>query len=215
MLLPKGVMRPVEDNDREVEENAPEEGEMVLPSTKAMADPFMWVHKNLNILGNCRTAHTDPEEPDGAENWDADEEKKKIEAADPYEPRLKTIAKDTQVNLSKTTMTSAWVVRLMGDATEFKDEKKPNAVVSNGVVVVRSLQWPGAFSFYCNDTWHQVYLGSGHKYEQTTSYFPVLPPTVLEDPMEFPLGPEPTPLEEPVAAKADVVEGEEPAEEDE
>jgi radial spoke head protein 4A len=89
VLIPKGVMRTVEDNDRDVEENAPEEGEVVLPSTHAMADPAMWVHKNLNLLKNCRTAHADPEEPEGAEDWDAEAEKKKIEEADPYDPRLK------------------------------------------------------------------------------------------------------------------------------
>ena len=95
MLIPKGVMRTVEDNDREVEENAPEEGDMVLPTTHAMANPAMWVHKNLNILKNCRTAHADPEEPEGAEDWDAEVEKKKIEAADPYDPRLKPITLDS------------------------------------------------------------------------------------------------------------------------
>lgn len=33
VLQPKGVMRTVEDNEREVEENTPEEGELQLPST--------------------------------------------------------------------------------------------------------------------------------------------------------------------------------------
>jgi hypothetical protein len=56
-----------------------------------------------------------------------------------------------------------------------------------------------------------VYLGTGHKFEQA-SFYPVAPPRVQEDPEEFPLGPEPTPLTEPVAA-AEVKEGEEEAEE--
>lgn len=33
VLLPKGVMRTVEDNEREIEDNAPEEGDMVYPTT--------------------------------------------------------------------------------------------------------------------------------------------------------------------------------------
>jgi radial spoke head protein 4A len=32
-LLPKGVMRLVEDSPREIEENTPEEGELVMPTT--------------------------------------------------------------------------------------------------------------------------------------------------------------------------------------
>ena len=214
-LIPKGVQRTVEDNDRETEENAPEEGDMVFPTTRAMADPAMWVHKNLNILKNCRTAHAEPEEPEGAEEWDAEAEKKKIEQADPYDPRLKQITKDAQIALTKTQKQGSWVVRLMGDKTEYAHPSKKNAVICNGVVVVRSLQWPGAYSFYQNETWHQVYLGTGHKFEQASCY-PVTTPKVLDDPEEFPLGPEPTPLTEPeVVAEAKEDEGEEKAEEDE
>ena len=69
----------------------------------SMSKPGMWVHKNLNILKNCRTAHVDPEEPTDppVENWDVDEEKKKIEAADPYDIRLKPVDKDLQIQLTK------------------------------------------------------------------------------------------------------------------
>jgi radial spoke head protein 4A len=200
VIIPKGVMRTVEDNERETEENAPEEGEMVYPSAMSMSKPGMWVHKNLNILKNCRTAHVDPEEPTEppVENWDVDEEKKKIEAADPYDIRLKPVDKDLQIQLTKQSKQSPWVIRLCGDATEYLDEKKAGAVTCNGTVVVRSLQWPGAYTFYQNEAWHQVYVGQGHKYEQAVSYFPVEPPTVIEDPEEFRLEPEPTPLEEPI-----------------
>jgi len=209
VLIPKGVMRTVEDNDRDIEDNAPEEGDLVLPTTHAMADPAMWVHKNLNILKNCRTAHADPEEPEGAEDWDAEVEKKKIEDADPYDPRLKQITKDCQIALTKTTKQCPWVVRLCGDKTEYANPAKPGATLCNGVVVVRSLQWPGAYSFYQNETWHQVYLGTGHKLEQACLY-PVAAPKVMDDPEEFELGPEPTPLEEPeVVEEAKEGEGDE------
>ena len=98
----------------------------------------------------------------------------------------------------------------MGDKTEYAHPSKKGAVICNGVVVVRSLQWPGAYSFYHNETWHQVYLGTGHKFEQASCY-PVSTPKVLEDPEEFPLGPEPTPLEEP-EVKEGAKEGEEDGE---
>ena len=63
-LCPKGLYKLTEDNDREVEENTPEEGEIVMPSTKEMSDPNMWVHYNASILKNGRLAHMDPEAPE-------------------------------------------------------------------------------------------------------------------------------------------------------
>jgi radial spoke head protein 4/6 len=92
-LCPKGLFRLQEESTKEIEENAPEEGEIVLPSTKAMADPGMWVHHNVNILLNNRTGHLDPEVPEGLE-IEPEELLKQIEAKDPYEPRLKPIGED-------------------------------------------------------------------------------------------------------------------------
>jgi len=43
-ICPKGLFRLTEDNPKEIEDNAPEEGEIVLPSTKAMGSCSMWVH---------------------------------------------------------------------------------------------------------------------------------------------------------------------------
>lgn len=43
-LCPKGIYKLVEDEEREIEEDTPEEGEIQMPSTKAMAKPENWVH---------------------------------------------------------------------------------------------------------------------------------------------------------------------------
>lgn len=91
-LVPSGIFRTIEDEEREIEENIPDEGELVWPSTNQMASPDMWVHATKNILKNCRTAHNEPEEPEGADDWDPEEAKKELETADPYEPRLKSIS---------------------------------------------------------------------------------------------------------------------------
>lgn len=86
----------------------------------------MWVHATPNILHNCRTTHLDPEEPeDPPEDYDIDVEKKKIEAADPYEPRLKSIAEDAKIKLTGNIKQNAWTVRLFGDATEYASEENP------------------------------------------------------------------------------------------
>mmetsp|Transcript_27231 Transcript_27231/g.37074 ORF Transcript_27231/g.37074 Transcript_27231/m.37074 type:complete len:98 (+) Transcript_27231:73-366(+) len=86
----------------------------------------------------------------------------------------------------------------MGDTTEYQDESNPALKKTNeGVVVVRSLIWPGAYNIFARGKVMQIYLGSGHKFEQQ-SYFPIAPPQVLSDPEEYENGPEPTPLEAPV-----------------
>ena len=62
---------------------------------------------------------------------------RRVEKADPYDPRLKSITKDATVLVSKNQRIPAWVVRLQGDSTEYLTEQKKK--ISNGVVVVRSL----------------------------------------------------------------------------
>jgi radial spoke head protein 4/6 len=99
-LLPKGLWRTVEDDDRNIEENTPEDGELEIPSTKAMGDIEMWVHANPNILKNCRTGHMEPEDDGSNPDFDPEEAKKVLEAADPYEGRLKPISKDDSVSVS-------------------------------------------------------------------------------------------------------------------
>ena len=69
--------------------------------------------------------------------------------------------------------------------------------MNNGVVVVRSLQWPGAHIIHSNGRTMSIYLGNGHKYEGGTpqsGYFPLFPPKIMEDPKEYKEQPEPTPL---------------------
>jgi len=78
----------------------------------------------------------EPEVPEG-EEIEPEELLKRIEAKDPYDSRLKVIGNDSKVTVSKSTKMAPWVVKLMGDQTEYKTEQGKS--VSNGVVVVRSL----------------------------------------------------------------------------
>lgn len=117
---------------------------MVLPTTNQMNNPEMWQHFKDGILGCCRTTHLEP--TDLPEDVDPEEAMKKVVAADPFDDKLKPITTDKQVVVSKNQKIAPWVVRLMGDATEYKTET--GKTVSNGVVVVRSLQWPGSYNFY-------------------------------------------------------------------
>ena len=139
--------------------------------------------------------HNIPEKPEElAETVEDDQWTAMQVAKDPFDTRLGPITADTKVTVSKNIKMSPWVIKMCGDATEYLNEKKQ--VVCNGTVVVRSLQWPGSYNFYSNGRTSQIYVGNGHKYEEV-SFFPVHPPTVNDDPVEYKLQPEPTPLEAP------------------
>mmetsp|Transcript_27232 Transcript_27232/g.37076 ORF Transcript_27232/g.37076 Transcript_27232/m.37076 type:complete len:98 (+) Transcript_27232:918-1211(+) len=92
-LIPRDTFRIVEDDDRNIEENVNEEsGDVPQLSTLEMGKAANWVHALPNILKTCRTAHTEPEAPEDQpedEEFDPEEALKKIQAADPYEARLK------------------------------------------------------------------------------------------------------------------------------
>ena len=49
-LVPKGLYRFQEENDREIEDNLPEEGDLVKPSVKEMAWMDMWLHHTPSVL---------------------------------------------------------------------------------------------------------------------------------------------------------------------
>jgi hypothetical protein len=73
---------------------------------------------------------------------------------DPYELRLKPLSSDANIQVSINNSVPAWQVRICGDQTETADAKNPQKVSNNGVVMVRSYVWPGAYSFYYKN---QVY----------------------------------------------------------
>ena len=125
---------------------------MIMPSTKKMASSDMWTHHSQCILKNNKTAHAEPAEPPlkpGSEDpYEMEEWMAIVESKDKYEPRLKSINDDNKVTVSKNSKISSWVVKECGDTTEYSTES--GKTVSNGVVVVRSLIWPGSFNFYCH-----------------------------------------------------------------
>jgi radial spoke head protein 4A len=113
-----------------------------------MAKPENWIHYTSNILGAARLIHMEPEVPDGS-NLEPEDLKKQIEAADPYEDRLKPITKDQKVKGGL----PAWNVRLCGETSTFASVNPAQGKQNYGVVVVRSLQWPGSYSFFTQSRW--------------------------------------------------------------
>ena len=187
-LVPAGSYKLNEENDREIEEFVPDEDSKVepLPTTTKAANLNAWVHHNASILNCCRTIHLDPPEeaPEGFQgDWDVEQAKKDIEKADPFEPRLKPISADEKIKMSGKSLQASWIIRLEGDKTEYVNEK--GKTVCHGVVVVRSLIWPGAFTLYQNGKQTSVYVGNGQKFDEKTKPFPQFPPVLNQDPVEY------------------------------
>ena len=177
------MFRTTEENQKEIEDNNPAEGAIVIPSTLQMGRTDMWVHHSQNILKCNRITHIDQSEGD-----ESGEVMKKVEAADPYEPRLKNITLDGRVKGGL----PAWVVKHSGEQDVFGTPKNPSEKINFGTVVVKSLQWPGAHTFFTGGKWMSIYVGDGLKYEQK-SFYPVFPPKIREDPSEKPCYHEPNP----------------------
>lgn len=183
-----------EDDERAIEENANENGDVSQPTNKEMEDLNNWVHANSSILGCNRTIHSEVEDNPENPDFDAEEEKKKMEAADPFEPRLKQLTKDGRIALTATTKVGSsclpWVIKHVGDTEEYLAE--PSGKCSYSCVIVRSLNWPGAYSIYQNGQINQIYIGNGLKYEIAPTIFKCAP-KMKADPQEYNLCPEPNP----------------------
>lgn len=80
-------------------------------------------------------------EDEGGEPEDA---KKKLIAADPWEPRLKPISHDQGIQGGL----PPWVIRSYGVNHKTMDEKTQKCKNNYGVVVAKSMWWPGSYSFY-------------------------------------------------------------------
>jgi Radial spokehead-like protein len=146
-IAPKGLYKVNDENQKEIEEIPPnDEGKPVYtPTVKDLGSADNWVHFTQNILKCNRLVHT--EIADDNETGDA---MKKVEAADPYERRLKPITQDARVKGGL----PAWTVRSCGEHQEsFGSTRNANVKVNFGTVVVRSLQWPGAYTFFNQGRW--------------------------------------------------------------
>ena len=199
-IVPAGLWREQEENKREIEENAPEEGEIVKPSVPEMADVKRWVHLAPQILLQGRTTHMEGKPLEGEEDVEPEELLKREVAKDPWEPRLKPIINDNKTPGGM----PAWVLRSHGVANNsFVDEKTGSVSKNYGTVVVKSMWWPGSYTFYNNQRTLFIYCGDGLKHEQQ-SYYPVEPPSMMQEREEKPVCAEPNPTEEWLKKKAEL-----------
>jgi len=109
----------------------------------------------------------------------------------------------------------AWILRSYNCTDQFIDERSGKSTANFGIVVLKSLWWPGAFSFYQGERLLSIYCGNGQKHE-AESYYPVCPPTMMAEREEKVCYGEPNPTEDwlkkRAAWEAAQKSGEQPAE---
>lgn len=127
-LIPKALWMEDAENPREILAQEPPEGEdeIEIPTTTQMSSGDAWAHATPNILLNCLTEHKDAEAPaDLDEEFDQEQANAAMQAADPYEKRLKLITLDAKVKVSENVEIDPWIVKNVGDCTEYAMEKQP------------------------------------------------------------------------------------------
>ena len=175
--MPAGLYRTGgEENPRDIEDATLPDGDDPVPKplVKDMVDSKAWVHHPLCILKQGRLTHRDGKENEGEEGVEPEELLRREVAKDPWEDRLKPITLDNSTRGGL----PAWVLRSHNCKDTFQDVKGKEQ--NFGVVVVRSLWWPGAYNFYSGDRTHQFYVGNGLKHEQET-YYPKCPPVMCSE----------------------------------
>ncbi len=110
---------------------------------------------------------------------------KKIEANDPFEPRLKSLQKDK----SREGLSDAWILSVAGDASYYlsQDGKKSK---NNGIIVLRSVIWKGFTLVYQDKFQQSLYIGHGFK-SDLKLFFPKAPQVMIEEPDDRAEQPEP------------------------
>lgn len=187
------------DDARVVQEasEADPEKPFVMPPAKQLVSLDAWVHSRENILGSGKTVGVDKEAAIAAAG---DEPEAIAQATRLVEETLKNdpfIDPLLPVSMDKPPegMTTSWSVTRVCDPAEMTVPDKPSddgaptsKTISNAVVAVKSMVWPGAVTVCRNEEFVSVYMGYGHK---VGTYFPVAPPEVLDEPEDFEDGPEP------------------------
>ena len=145
-MTPSGLYEFEEESTREIKpKEGDEERPLVIPTVNDMSDITNWLHLNPSILNQGRVKHQEPK----SEDPEADPEQ--LMAAevvkDPWEPRLKPVTDD---QLTRGSL-PPWIVRAYDSESTYDDPKTKGATTLNyGTVVIRSLWWPGSFTFYNN-----------------------------------------------------------------
>ena len=154
-----------------------------------------WVHLQRGILKAGRLVHTEIEEED-------EEKKKKLTLdrlrEDPYFERLKPLSSDKYPSIP-----SCWIIRAHGDLKSVhkplyvkKPPNPPLPPITDIVISLRSLVWPGMMYVSKDGQTSSLYVGDGMKYEPETPYYHKFPYLIMSEPKERAENPEPNGVEE-------------------
>lgn len=87
-------------------------------------------------------------------------------------PRLKSIAEDTP--LETLGMTTVWTTQQVGETQVISPLSETGIARSYSAVLLKNLNWPGAYTVGHSKGWVNIYIGYGQKLLQN-SFNPVSP----------------------------------------
>ena len=127
------------------------------PTTEQMVQASQWAHINPSILKQGRCRQPEPNPADFPEDTPEEEMKRLTELKDPSEPKLKLIGSDSKVRGGL----PPWLIKSYGMNERTTDMQ--GKTTCHGIVVVKSLWWPGAYNFFSKGRTSQIYCGDGLK----------------------------------------------------
>ena len=148
-----------------------------------LSDLRYWIHYPPGILKNGRISHIIDDPPEGVE---AEEHKKNIMNADPFDIRMGTASEDKKIRSGYEQVldyesVNAWridefyedevyvnpyVKMLNEDSPDFDESEQKENQCDYSLISVRSFRWPGAINLYTNKESYFFYVGNGMKADE-------------------------------------------------
>jgi hypothetical protein len=194
VLVPKGLLSVNEEDPNKLDYDE----EFAVPGTEELLSLESWGHLHAGIVLAGRLSHMMPEVQPGSEE-DPEEMKAKLEEEDPPIERLRAANEDDPF---PNTEQSAWLSKIVGHNQVYASKPPGEGSQNYGVGVISSLRWPGATTVFKGGRWANLYIGYGLK-SGVTSFNPVFPPDVPNDPEDPVEEREPNPAERPIILEED------------
>ena len=166
--------------------------EFVMGDTETLKALTEWGNVHPIILQGGRTTHLPPANTTNDPEFDADAELAKLQESDPTVDRFRDIEQHEGYGEGR----PSWISKVVGDTQQYNQAPPKEGTVSYAVNVIKSLRWPGAVTVAKGGKFTNIYVGYGLK-KGASSYNPIEPPPICDDPEEDEEKPEPNPKDAP------------------
>ena len=169
--------------------------EFVMPDTDALKALTEWGNFNQIILKAGRTTLLAPDANPNDPDFDPEAALAAAQEADPTVDRFRDLEQHEPIHEGQ----PAWISKVVGDTQQYNQAPPKEGTISYAVNVIKSLRWPGAVTVAKGGKFTTIYVGHGLK-SGASSYNPIEPPSLCQDPDDPIEKPEPNPKTAPPEA---------------